>query len=227
MKGFFALFSREIRTTILLFPAPLFIILVIMGIPLFLDLSKNREFVSIIVFITNIAFTIPPFLLILSFQRDIRSNFSAVAACRASGAAIMLCKYFAALTLGLVISSDASIWPYMDSVRTENTLFQLKQAETSYALLTFRYFLNVLFFSGMVCLSEGLQFMVKRGREIIWIAVFLGGVALLFLPGNAMYTPLFDSLRVQDGFILLVGLIFSVLGVFFFHRYGGVQKGEE
>jgi len=198
-----------------------------MGIPLFFDLSKSREFVSIIVFITNIAFTIPPFFLILSFQRDIRSNFGALAAYRASGAEIMLCKYFAALTLGLVISFHASIWPYMDSVRTENTLFRLNQAETGYAILTFRTFLDVLFFSGMVCLAEGLQFLVKRGREIIWIAVFLGGSILLFIPGKALYTPLFGSFRAQDGFILLSGLLFFVLGVIFFHRYSGVQKGAE
>jgi hypothetical protein len=227
LKGFFALLLRETRTTALLYPAPLLIILAIMGIPLFLDLSKSREFVAVIVFITNIAFYIPAFFLILSFRNDMRSHFSAFEPYRASGAAIMVCKFLAALGLGLVISLDASIWPYINSVRSENALFQMKQTETGYGILAFRTFLNVLFFSGMACLAEGLQFMVKRGREIVWIAVFLGGVVLLFLPGKAMHIQLFDRFQMQDGFILLYGLIFFALGVFYFHRYCRIQKGEE
>ena len=227
MKGFFSLYLREIRTMIKLFPVPLFVVLGVMCTPLFLDLFQNRELVSIITFITNIAFYIPPFFLILSFQRDIRTHFSALTPYRISGARIMLGKYLAALTLGMVISLAASIWPFLGSPRAEQSLFLMQQAEAGYGLLTFRYFLNVLFFSGLVCLAEGLQFTVKRRRELVWAAVFLGGTALLFLPGKAVYAPLFAGLRMQDGFILMSGAVFFISGLVFFHRNSGVRKGAE
>ena len=136
-------------------------------------------------------------------------------------------KYFAALTLGMVISFAASIWPFLGSPRAEHSLFQMQQPGIGYGLLVFRYFLNVLFFSGLVCLAEGLQFTVKRRRELVWAAVFLGGTALLFLPGKAVYAPLFAGLRMQDGVILLYGAVFFLTGLVFFHRNSGVRKEAE
>jgi hypothetical protein len=227
MKDFFALFAREIRTIIMLFPVPLFVVLGVMCTPLSLDFTNNRVMVSIFTFLTNLVFYIPPFLLILSFQRDIRTHFGALTPYRVSGARIMLCKYLAALTLGLVISLAASIWPYQENSRAVQGIFQMKQAGTGYLLLTFRYFLNVLFFSGLVCLAEGLQFTVKRRRELVWAAVFLGGTGFLFLPGKALYTPLFAGLTVLDGFILMSGAVFFLAGLVFFHRKSGVRKGAE
>ena len=212
---------------ILLSPVPLFVVLAVMCTPLFLDISQNRAMVSLITFLTNIAFYIPPLFLILSFQRDIRTHFSAHIPYWISGARIMLCKYLAALTLGLFISFAASIWPGLGSPRAEHSLFQMQQAGESYYLLTFRYFLNVLFFSGLVCLAEGLQFTVKRWRELIWVMVFLGGTAILFLPGKAVYAVLFAGLTMQDGFILMSGAVFFIAGLVFFHRYSGVRKGAE
>jgi hypothetical protein len=226
VKALFSLYVREIHTIILISPILLFAVFAVMCIPLFMDISQNRGIVSFITLLSNIAFYIPPLFLILSFQRDIRSHFSALASFRVSGARIMLAKYLAALTLGVIFSAAASIWPYMESHRAQG-LFQLAQARTGFGLLVFRYFLNVLFFSGLVCLAEGLQFMFKRFRELIWIAAFLVGTAILFLPGKAMYAALFAGFTFQDSYILISGIVFFIIGLVFYRRYGGTEKGTE